>query len=446
MFNGQHESSTDFFVIVDASSIRVTVSLLLAGTKRKRFGCIPTRHRFLHQTDFNSADQKMATARVDYSPRRTPSPMRISVSKSRIFDTITPPTSITEGADQYIYTFLAVVLIWIIFRLKAFSRPPPVKKKKLPQRPALSILFKPDDISTDSSDDSPSVASATRLSGNFASRAASSFLRSSFSVSSDNMDAILDIAKEVSLDHDDLLTPPGSPRRPRSASNSEAGGNTEATTNTTSNVPLPAEKPSKRSFDLPDSFAPLLSSSQTEMLLHHLTADLIHGVHAEARVKMQPGKHEIPLDKNPNRPQFVLNVPKDGCRISVDAALGSDCFTSAQDLDVTIPTSSRSRPMVKNAELSFDPALPLLNVAPTLIHVPTLFEDNSVIPGLRRVQLFRLFVDSIVAISSSIEKLLWFFESILQIHLGKVKVTPLYKGTGDDDSPDWRMSLAFSGH
>jgi hypothetical protein len=182
------------------------------------------------------------------------------------------------------------------------------------------------------------------------------------------------------------------------------------------------------------------------MLLHHLTADLIHGICAEASVKIHGGRHEIPLDMNPSRPQFELHVPKEGCRLTATANVGSDSFSTAQDLDVNIPTSERSRPMVKNAYLNLNPALPMANVASTLIHIPTLFEDNTVIPRLRRIQLFRLFVDSIVAISSSIEKFLWVIESFLQIHLSKVKISPLYKGTRDDDSPEWRLTLAFSGH
>ncbi|KAL3921557.1 MAG: hypothetical protein SGILL_002686 [Bacillariaceae sp.] len=208
------------------------------------------------------------------------------------------------------------------------------------------------------------------------------------------------------------------------------------------------ETPLKHDFDLPDSFAPLLSSSQTEMLLHHLTADLIHGVYAEASLQVQQGKHEIPLDKDPTRPQFCVEVPRDGCRISVMASIGSDGFDREKDLDVTIPTTSRSHPLVKGAGLTFDPPLPLLNVAPTLIHIPTLWEDNYLVPKLRRMPIMRFVVDTVIAISNYIEKVLWIIESFLQIHLHKVRVTPLYKGRSsvDDNSPEWRLSLAFSGH
>jgi len=85
-----------------------------------------------------------------------------------------------------------------------------------------------------------------------------------------------------------------------------------------------------------------------------LTADLIHGVHLEAMVRMQPGRHEIPLDKDPKRPQFTVDIPSGGVKLSALAAVGSDGFSSKQDLDVTIPTGTRSRPMVKHASVTFD--------------------------------------------------------------------------------------------
>ena len=119
------------------------------------------------------------------------------------------------------------------------------------------------------------------------------------------------------------------------------------------------EIPLKHAFDLPDSFVPLLSSSQTEMLLHHLTADLVHGIYAKASVNIQEGKHEIPLEKDSSRPQLNVDVPRGGCRISAFVSVGSDGFSKEQDLDVTIPTTSRFLPLVKGAELTCDPPLPL---------------------------------------------------------------------------------------
>jgi len=105
--------------------------------------------------------------------------------------------------------------------------------------------------------------------------------------------------------------------------------------------------------------------------------------------------------------------------------------------------------MVKHAGVTFDPPLPLINVAPTLIHIPTLFEDNSVVPRLRRIQATRYLIDTMVAVSSTIEKVLWVIESYLQIYLSKVQITPLYKGRKAEEditTPEWRLSLAFSGH
>lgn len=374
--------------------------------------------------------------------------LRILTSISEYLHTLVsltwdPFTWITKMANKNAPVIVALLVLWTFIQLKAFVRPPAVKKKRLPQRPALSILFKPDDITSTTFEEENS---APEIPSRLKRRSASNFLRSSFSVISEHLD---EIVKEVAFDEHSATST--SPKRPDAEVTSLDGApelaSLEATTGNTTTTPQPkTEKSTKRTFDLPDSFAPLLSSSQTEMLLHHLTADLIHGFHAEAGVKMQPGRHEIPLDMNQSRPQFVLNVPKEGCRLTATASIGSDCFSTAQDLDVTIPTTSRSRPMVKHAGIVFDPALPLANVAPTLIHFPTLFEDNTVIPKLRRIQIFRLFVNSVVAISSFIEKVLWIIEGFLQIHLGKVKITPLYKGKANDDSPEWRLTLAFSGH
>ena len=230
-------------------------------------------------------------------------------------------------------------------------------------------------------------------------------------------------------------------------------------------APPPPPPPPETAFwnvqDLPDSFAPLLSSSHMELLSQQLTADLIHAVTAQAGVRLRPGRHEVPLDKDGSRPQLVLDVPAhNGCRLSAVAAVGSDGLTHAEDLDVQRATAQRSKPMVKHAGIVLDPPLPLSNVAPTLIHFPTLFEDRHMIPTLRRVQIVRFLMDFVVSISSFLEKCLWILESKCQIHLSQVRITPLYKGRRrheDDDgdvdkeiqpaaSPEWRLQLAFSGH
>ena len=49
------------------------------------------------------------------------------------------------------------------------------------------------------------------------------------------------------------------------------------------------------------------------------TEDLIHGVHLEAMVRMQPSRHEIPLDKDPNRPQFTVDIPSGGVGVKLSA-------------------------------------------------------------------------------------------------------------------------------
>ncbi len=344
------------------------------------------------------------------------------------------------NADSYLLVTIASLIFLSIFQLRIFSRPPPVPLKKLPRRPALSILFKPDDgviATTQPETNSIFASGASRL----ATRAVSSLFNSNSSVEFNGLDPVVETVKEVIFGVQDAHSTRSSPRR-HSAS-------TSVDTSDENDLKATVETPAALSFDLPDSFAPLLSSSQTEMLLDHLTADLIHGVRAEASIRMQPGRHEIPLDKNPLRPQFTIDIPQEGIKLSAIASVGSDGFSSAQDLDVTIPTETRSRPMVKQAGISFEPALPLINVAPTLIHIPTLFEDNAVVPRLRQIQAVRYLIDAISTISSIIEKVLWVLESYLQIHLSKIRITPLYKGrTSLDDvtTPEWRLSLAFSGH
>lgn len=372
------------------------------------------------------------------------------------------PQNISDHAQAYAITAVALLVGLVIVQFRMFSRPPPVPLKRLPLRPALSIQFKPDDVASPNQEP---FTSAGMPPIEFVKRA-SSFLKSSFGTNGatsdvmEGVEAVENVIQFAGLGTTPTSTPLTSLHRktyplsqPANGTGSAAASHTDSddgdgTTLVGGIPPPPAETPLQHSFDLPDSFAPLLSSSQTEMLLHHLTADLIHGVHVEATVKIREGKHEVPLDKDPSRPQFNVDVPKSGVRISATASVGSDGFTRGQDLDVSIPTTSRSLPMVKHGELTFDPPLPLCNVAPTLIHIPTLFEDNSVVPRLRSIQIIRYFVDTIVAISNYIEKVLWIIEAFLQIHLAKVRIAPLYRGRSsvDDTSPEWRLTLSFSGH
>ena len=324
-------------------------------------------------------------------------------------------------ADLYLSAACVLLLILAFVQLRAFARPPPVPLKKLPRRPALQILFKPDDVASSTQTAQPksetqSIASAR---SGVIKTVTESIFRASRSVSSGRFDG-LDSDRSGEEDFD-----------------SEEEDPVETTT--------PAESPFLHSHDLPDSFAPLLSSSEMEILRHQLTADLIHAIHVKGNVRIQEGRHEIPLDKDKSRPQLLLVVPTGGCRVTAVAGIGSDGLSSEEDLDVMRPTASRSKPMVKHAGLVLDPPLPLANVAPTLIHFPTLFEDYSV-PHLRRIQIVRFAIDLLVSISSFLEKVLWIIESKCQIHLTKVMMTPLYKGSLENNSPEWRLILAFSGH
>jgi hypothetical protein len=344
-----------------------------------------------------------------------------------------------ENADYYII-WAAVLLTALAFiQLKAFARPPPVPLKKLPRRPALNILFKPDDITSTtaaetkaqpSSGGSSTAGAVPRGVRRRASDVMRSIFRSGRSQASDDSDQHAADSDADAFSRADSGYMSESSQRDMKFDEGSAHA--------------PAESPFLHSHDLPDSFAPLLSSSQMEILRHQLTADLIHAVQVKGGLRLAEGQHEIPLDKDSSRPQFRLDVPKGGCRWTVRANVGSDGLTSGEDLDVERPSASRSRPMVKDAGITLDPPLPLSNVAPTLIHFPTLFEDKFV-PTLRRIQIVRFAIDLVTSFSSFIEKMLWIVESKCQIHLSKVQLKPLYKGSSENN-PDWRLRLSFSGH
>ena len=327
-----------------------------------------------------------------------------------------------DNLDLYLLLAIGVLTILAFFQLAVFSTPPPVPLKHLPRRPALSILFKPDDIS---------AANRASASSNPALRAAreaeASRARSRMRSDSADVDGLFE---------DALATGSGEGDETASLPSVKSGVSTEAST---------VEAPMFLHDSLPDSFAPLLSSSHTEVVLQQLSADLLHAIQAEASVRVREGRHEIPLNKDHTRPQFQLHSPKGGCRISAVAIVGSDNLTLEEDLDVSRATTTRSKPMVKKAQLVLDPPMPLANVAPTLIHIPTLFADKK-LPSLRRIQIVRMMMDFVISISSWLEKWLWIIESVCQIHLSHVQITPTFKGREQDNSPEWRLTLAFSGH
>jgi hypothetical protein len=347
-------------------------------------------------------------------------------------------------AEIYFMTIIILLTTLIFIQLRAFARPKPVPLKRLPRRPALQILFKPDDFFPGSSD-----AATSKTATQSDSQSLSSRLR--LRNPSDVMRSVKESLFRRHTDSADF--PISSPDRQKSENLQQNRLDELSDTEDNPNYeesPMPqtssAESPFLHLKDLPDSFAPLLSSSHVEYIFNQLTTDLIHAVQVEGEVRIREGRHEIPLDKDNSRPQFVIEPPNGGCRVTAVATIGSDGFSMEQDLDVSRPTPSRSRPMVKRAGVVLDPPLPLKNVAPTLIHFPTLFEDRSV-PTLRQIQIVRIVIDLIVSLSSFLEKVLWIIESKCQIHLSKVQIIPLYKGKRyQDESPEWRLSLSFSGH
>jgi hypothetical protein len=203
--------------------------------------------------------------------------------------------------------------------------------------------------------------------------------------------------------------------------------------------------------DLPDSFAPLLSSSRVILDTTCITPDLIDRVHATASIKLRKGVHEIPLDMDVNRPQLRLHVlteknENDDCiklkmECAIDSGGGSDdnddnnnkANTNTNDGGGIASGGVPHQSTVQSASLTFDPPLPLSNVAPTLIHFPTLFEDEYW-SKIRIVQFF--LVSTTGYLMNVLEKFLWFVESHCQIHLGKIRIV----------RHALKLQLSFSGH
>lgn len=345
-------------------------------------------------------------------------------------------------ADVYLMSAIVLLTALIFVQLRAFARPKPVPMKLLPRRPALQILFKPDD-----SIPASSTTTATKATTHADSQSVSSrrLLRKPSEVMRSVTESIF--RRQSSTDPADFHIP--SPELPKTDTWQTPGVELSESDDDQEYTPghsVTTESPFVHLKDLPDSFAPLLSSSHVEFIFNQLTTDLIHAVQVMGGVRIREGRHEIPLDKDNSRPQFVIEPPKGGCRVTAVVTIGSDGLSEEQDLDVLRATTSRSRPMVKKAGVVLDPPLSLKNVAPTLIHFPTLFEDRFV-PTLRQIQIVRLFIDTVISLSSFLEKVLWIIESKCQVYLSKVQITPLYKGKrDDDDAPEWRLSLSFSGH
>jgi hypothetical protein len=200
--------------------------------------------------------------------------------------------------------------------------------------------------------------------------------------------------------------------------------------------------PPSSASGLPDSFAPLLSSSHLEVLYDLLSADQLHALRFEGELGLQPGKHPIPFHKNSQRPPLTVSVPASGTTVSLQASVGSDSLHPDVDFDPSTPVTDRSRTMVKDLTASISPPLALGNVAATLVHLPNLFEDHAV-PSMRRVQILQWAMDFLSNFTMWIEKLLWSLEQYLTIHLARVKVQPVFRG---GSNAHFRLSLSFSGY
>jgi len=359
------------------------------------------------------------------------------------------------NADIYlVIAITTLALLAVAQKLNVFTRPPPVPLKKLPRRPALQVQFKPDDaISTSAADSATAAQGTIEIRQDDGISLVSEDDVSSWGESYRGRILNYDVTKnklDGGKDHFSIRSELSGDRRSKSQQSHKKQIKKRRQ----------PEQPQKNTVihGLPDSFAPLLSSSEMDVLWDSLTADLIHAVQLQAQVRLREGRHSIPLDKDDMRPQFWFDSKnsandvienddsKKGCKISASFTIGSERFSLNEDLDTTKPTLSRSRPLVKSADLVLDPPLRLGNVAPTLLHFPDLFEDRA-LPRLRRMQIIGLIIEFLSSLWFLLEKTLWMIERRCQVHLSKVKATPIYRGTsGMDATSEWRLSLSFTGH
>ena len=172
--------------------------------------------------------------------------------------------------------------------------------------------------------------------------------------------------------------------------------------------------PPTSSEGLPDSFAPLLSSSHLEILTHALSADQLHALSFNGSLTLHSGPHAIPFHKaapnKPSRPPLGITVsPK--TNITIQAAIGTDNLSSADDHNPAVPVAHRSKSMVRNVNAVISPPLKMGNVAATLVHLPNLFEDHAV-PNMRRVQILQWGLDFLSTATGFVEKVLWSLEQV----------------------------------
>ncbi|KAL7544123.1 hypothetical protein ACHAXR_013527, partial [Thalassiosira sp. AJA248-18] len=376
-----------------------------------------------------------------------------------------------------IYLLIAafsLALLAVAQKLNVFTRPPPVPTKHLPRRPVLQVLFKPDDVFGTAN---TTVATAASSSSTVSGSGESGGVMGRHHHAEDGVSLFSE--DEASTSWGGSLrgiNNLGSTREERGSSSTSKSGFSGGQQQSSSFPPKKQQQRRSRSttqhsrrnstilHGLPDSFAPLLSSSEMEVVTNGLTADLIHAIQVQAQIRMREGRHIIPLDKDERRPQFWFDSKPNGndimaaadnnaekakgggCKVSAGVTIGSERFSLDEDLDTTRHTTDRSRPMVKSAEILFDPPLRLGNVAPTLLHFPNLFEDRA-LPKLRRMQVIGFIIEFLASLWFLLEKILWMIERRCQVHLSKVNATPVFRGSvGSDGTTQWRLSLSFTGH
>eukprot|EP00984_Skeletonema_dohrnii_P015042 scaffold6437_cov98-Skeletonema_dohrnii-CCMP3373.AAC.3 len=378
-------------------------------------------------------------AEAAFTMDELPDPFCISLGSSNCLNLIKFLNTIllvdVPNADLYLFLAISVLaLLAVAQQFDVFTRPPPVPTKELPRRPALQVIFKPDDV----------IGTATAAVAS--------------SVANEQKEAH-SIADEISIFTEDEGSSLWTTEK-KEASTQRSGFTTGSKLPSQKKIYKKAQQPRKTNVQhhgLPDSFAPLLSSSEMEVLWDGLTADLIHAIQVQAQVRLREGRHTIPLDKDNMRPQFWFDssgsdifsaqneTPKKGCKISANFFVGSERMTLDEDLDTSKHISERSQPMVKSGDLIFDPPLRLGNVAPTLLHFPQLFEDKAM-PRLRRMQFVGFVIEFLASLWFLLEKILWMIERRCQVHLSKVKLAPIYRGESAVGEAQWRLSLSFTGH
>ena len=355
-----------------------------------------------------------------------PDPFCISLGSSNCLSLIKFLNTIllvdVPNADLYLFLAVcALALLALAQQFDVFTRPPPVPSKELPRRPALQVIFKPDDV----------IGTATAAVAS--------------SIANEQPESIADEISIFTEDEGSLWKDASSTPR------SEFSGSKLPPQKKIYKKAQQPRKTNVQHHGLPDSFAPLLSSSEMEVLWDGLTADLIHAIQVQAQVRLREGRHTIPLDKDNMRPQFWFDssgsdeTTKKGCKISANFFVGSQRMTLDEDLDTSKHISERSQPMVKSGDLIFDPPLRLGNVAPTLLHFPQLFEDKAM-PRLRRMQFVGFVIEFLASLWFLLEKILWMIERRCQVHLSKVKVVPIFRRQSAVGEAQWRLSLSFTGH